>query len=160
MLHCFHQEFTEHLIGWCTWLQVKELFEIFQFVTWMGSLGEWMLLLNGVIGKWSRWLEGCHWWMGVSSGGSREPVADLRGGAGDARPPGGQNFFIFMQFSAKIYKIIGWHPPWELAPPPRGNPESATGSAPAPPSDQIFLDFTQFLRKFNKIISRRPPPRG
>ena len=38
--------------------------------------------------------------------------ADLRGGAGDARPPlAGQNFFIFMQFSAKIDKIIGWRPP-------------------------------------------------
>ena len=28
-------------------------------------------------------------------------VADLRGGARDARPPGGPNSFIFMQFSAK-----------------------------------------------------------
>ena len=34
-----------------------------------------------------------------------------------------------MQFSAKIDKIIGWRPPpppRELAPPPRGNPGSAT----------------------------------
>ena len=45
-----------------------------------------------------------------------QPVADLRGGARDARPPGGPNSFIFMQFSAKK---IGWHthfgswrPPW------------------------------------------------
>ena len=30
------------------------------------------------------------------------PLADLRGGARDKRPPGGPNSFIFMQFSAKI----------------------------------------------------------
>ena len=29
-------------------------------------------------------------------------LADLRGGARDARPPGGPNSFIFMQFSAKM----------------------------------------------------------
>ena len=48
-----------------------------------------------------------------------KPVADLRGGAGDARPPpppGGQNFFIFMQFSVKIDKIIGWRPPGSWRP--------------------------------------------
>ena len=38
------------------------------------------------------------------SGGSK-------GGARDARPPLAQNFFIFMQFSAKIGQIIGWRPP-------------------------------------------------
>ena len=59
------------------------------------------------------------------SGGSKGGVQGTRA------PPGGQNFFIFMQFSAKIYKIIGWRPPpRELAPPPRGNPRSATASFP------------------------------
>ena len=54
-------------------------------------------------------------------------VADLRGGARDARPPTAQNFFIFMQFSGKIDQIIGWHtPPLGLAPPPLRNPGSAT----------------------------------
>ena len=55
-------------------------------------------------------------------------VADLRGAPGtQAPPPQAQNFFIFMQFSGKISQIIGWRPPWELAPPPPwGNPGSAT----------------------------------
>ena len=57
-----------------------------------------------------------------------DAVADLRGGAGDAPPPppGGKNFFIFMQFSAKIYKIMGWRPPLGVGATPRGNPGSAT----------------------------------
>ena len=43
-------------------------------------------------------------------------------------PPLTQNFFIFMQFSGKIGQIIGWRPPppLGLAPPPLGNPGSAT----------------------------------
>ena len=52
-------------------------------------------------------------------------VADLRG-ARPPRPPMAQNFFIFMQFSGKIGQIIGWRPPLGLAPPPLGNPGSAT----------------------------------
>ena len=44
-------------------------------------------------------------------------LADPRGGARDARPPpGGPNSFIFMQFSAKMWKIIAilgvGAPPW------------------------------------------------
>ena len=54
-----------------------------------------------------------------SSGGSK-------GGARDARPPRGPNSFNFMQFLRNFGKIICWRPPWELAPPPRGNPGSAT----------------------------------
>ena len=54
-------------------------------------------------------------------------MADLRGGARDARPPLGQNFFIFMQFLGKIRQIVGWRPsPLGLAHPPLVNPESAT----------------------------------
>ena len=34
--------------------------------------------------------------------------------------------FIFMQFSGNIW-VIGWHPTLVLAPPPLGNPGSATG---------------------------------
>ena len=49
-----------------------------------------------------------------------ETVADLRGRRGRAPPPGGHNFFIFMQFSAEIDKIIGWRPP----PPGVGAPSS------------------------------------
>ena len=42
-------------------------------------------------------------------------------------PPLAPNFFIFMQFSGKIGQIIGWRPlPLGLAPPPLGNPGSAT----------------------------------
>ena len=52
-------------------------------------------------------------------------VADLRG-QGTRAPPGGPNSFDFMQFLGNFYKMICWHPPGELAPPPRENPGSAT----------------------------------
>ena len=55
----------------------------------------------------------------ICSGGSK-------GGARDARPPGGPNSFNFMQFLGKFGKIVCWRPPGELAPPPRGNPGSTT----------------------------------
>ena len=61
-----------------------------------------------------------------SKGGGTNPVADLRGGARNA--PSAQNFFIFMQFWATIGQIIGWRPPFGLAPPPLGNPGSATAN--------------------------------
>ena len=56
-------------------------------------------------------------------------VADLHSNILDARPPppGGPNSFNFMQFLGKLGKIVCWAPPpEELAPPPRGNPGSAT----------------------------------
>ena len=40
--------------------------------------------------------------------------------------PGGPNSFNFMQFLGNFDKIVCWCPPGELAPPPRGNPGSAT----------------------------------
>ena len=58
------------------------------------------------------------------------PVADLRGGAGDARPPRVQILSIscsFWEILAKSY-VGAPPPPGELAPPPRGNPGSATGT--------------------------------
>ena len=45
---------------------------------------------------------------------------------GHVPPLGGPNSFNFMQFSGKYGKIVCWCPPGELAPPPRGNPGSAT----------------------------------
>ena len=42
-------------------------------------------------------------------------------------PPGGPNSFNFMQFLGNFGEIVCWRPPGELAPPPRGNPRSATG---------------------------------
>ena len=48
------------------------------------------------------------------------------GGARDACPPGGPNSFDFMQFFGKFGNFVCWRPPGELAPPPRGNPGSAT----------------------------------
>ena len=54
-------------------------------------------------------------------------MADLHSKILDARPPGGPNSFNFMQFLGKFGKIVCWRPPGELAPPPRGNPRSATG---------------------------------
>ena len=45
----------------------------------------------------------------ISSGGSK-------GGAGEARPPGGPNSFNFMWFLGKFDKFVCWRPPGELAP--------------------------------------------
>ena len=55
-----------------------------------------------------------------NSGGSK-------GGARDACPPPRPNSFNFMQFLGRFGRIVCWPPPGELAPPPRGNPGSATG---------------------------------
>ena len=51
---------------------------------------------------------------------SHNAVADLRGGAGDAPPPGGSKFFRFHAVFGKFWQNR------MLAPPPRGNPGSAT----------------------------------
>ena len=58
-------------------------------------------------------------------------MADLRGHEGRT-PPGTPNSFNFMQLMGKIGKILCWRPfpPGEMAPPPRGNPGSATGKLP------------------------------
>ena len=50
----------------------------------------------------------------------------------DAYPPWGPNSFNFMQFFGKFGKFVCWHPPGELAPPPWGNPGSATGNVFTP----------------------------
>ena len=52
-------------------------------------------------------------------------LADPRGAPGTRAPPGGPNSFIFMQFSAKMWKIIAIL--GVGAPPPGENPGSATG---------------------------------
>ena len=62
---------------------------------------------------------------------TKYPVADLRGARGTRAPPGGPNSFNFMQFLGKFGKIVCWRPPGELAPPPWGNPGSATGIFPS-----------------------------
>ena len=41
-------------------------------------------------------------------------------------PPGGRNFFNFMQFLGNFNKIVSWRSPRGLAPPPRRNPGFAT----------------------------------
>ena len=43
-------------------------------------------------------------------------------------PPGGPNSFNFMQFLGTFGKIVCWRPPGELAPPPRGDKNSATAN--------------------------------
>ena len=53
------------------------------------------------------------------------PVADLRGGARDASPPGGSNSFNFMLFFGNFGKIVCWHPPEGWRPHP--------GEIPDPP---------------------------
>ena len=53
-------------------------------------------------------------------------MADLHSKILDVPPPGGPNSFNFMQFLGNFDKIVCWRPPGELAPPPRGNPGSAT----------------------------------
>ena len=62
-----------------------------------------------------------------------------------APPPGGPNSFNFMQFLGKFGKIVCWRPPpGELAPPPRGNPRSATDLYPeiTTVASQRFIFFT------------------
>ena len=51
------------------------------------------------------------------------PLADPRGAPGTRAPPGGPNSFIFMQFSAKMWKIIAI---LGVGAPPGENPGSAT----------------------------------
>ena len=67
------------------------------------------------------------------------------GSKGGARThPPGPNSFNFMQFLGNFAKIVCWRPPSrELAPPPRGNPGSATGSGHLR-SRQTFL-FHQYV---------------
>ena len=57
-------------------------------------------------------------------------VADLRGAQGTRAPPWGSKFFQFHAVFGKIRQIrmLAPPPPGELAPPPRGNPGSATES--------------------------------
>ena len=61
----------------------------------------------------------CGMLLGVTSGGSK--------GAQGVHAPWGPNSFNFMQFLGKFGKFLCWRPPGKLAPPPRGNPGSATG---------------------------------
>ena len=58
------------------------------------------------------------------------PVADLKGGARDAHPPGVQILSISYSFWENLAKLYVGAPPGELAPPPRGNPGSATAHPP------------------------------
>ena len=75
--------------------------------------------------------------------GRPNAVADLRGGAGDAPPPPGVQILSiscsFWEILAKLY--VGAPPPGELAPPPRGNPGSAT---------EMYNEFPSFLYLFAK----------
>ena len=72
------------------------------------------------------------------------PVADLRGGAGDAPPPRGSKFFRFHAVFGKFWQNrMLVPPPGELAPPPRGNPGSATGCVPP-----------------GEVSTKHPPPPG
>ena len=56
-------------------------------------------------------------------------IGGSKGGARDARPPGGPNSFIFMQFSAKMWKIIAI---LGVGAPPGENPGSATAQCILP----------------------------
>ena len=63
----------------------------------------------------------------ISINYNSQTVADLRGGAGDARPPlGVQILSISCSFWENLTNLYVGAPPGELAPPPRGNPGSAT----------------------------------
>ena len=69
------------------------------------------------------WLEGLLWWevMSVSSSGGS------KGGARDARPPFDPRFLHFRAVFGKNWQNNRLaHPPLGLAPPPLGNPGSAT----------------------------------
>ena len=71
-------------------------------------------------------------WFVVGIGVSVCAVADLRGGARDAGPPPGSKFFQFHAVFGKLWQNRMLAPsPGELAPPPRGNPGSATDVNPS-----------------------------
>ena len=87
-------------------------------------------------------------------------VADLRGREGST-PPGAQILSISCSFW-KIWQNRMLAPPGELAPPPRGNPGSATGISGSNgaigtrPPDQ-FLSFSCcFLQKSSQIMDFCP----
>ena len=61
-------------------------------------------------------------------GRQAKPVADLRGAQGTRAPPGVQIFSISCSFWENSTNSYVGAPPGELAPPPRGNPGSATES--------------------------------
>ena len=71
-------------------------------------------------------------------------MADLHSKILDAPPlPGGPNSFNFMQFLGNFGEIVCWRPPpGELAPPPRGNPRSATDSGGIIKGKQLCLVFS------------------
>ena len=82
--------------------------------------------------------------MNNCSGGSK-------GAQGMRAPPGGPNSFNFMQFLGNFGKIVCWRPPGELAPPPRGNPGSAT-ELDLPPSGKSWI------RRWQQIFCEVPLP--
>ena len=67
----------------------------------------------------------CSIYLTYLSGFEKKRSGGSKGGARDARPPGGPNSFNFMQFFGNFDTTVCW-PPWELAPPPGRNPGSAT----------------------------------
>ena len=82
---------------------------------------------RGVCGK-----GGCAWQKGACIARQHVCSGRFKGGAREVRPPPRcPNSFNFMQFLGNFGKIVCWRPPGELAPPPRGNPGSATGMAGA-----------------------------
>ena len=91
---------------------------------------------------------------GVQRQRDHNTVADLRGREGRVPSPLAQNFFIFMQFSGKIGQIIGWRPPsLGLAPPPLGNPGSATAICNAVSTCVKHVKFTlHFNMCFNVYL--------
>ena len=88
-------------------------------------------------------------------------MVDLKGAPGTR--PRGPNSVIFMQFSAKkLQNNRLAHPFWELAHPPRENPESATGtdlittlldiafaSRKSPSSSFVFINIQHMFREYS-----------
>ena len=86
----------------------------------------------------------------VSGGSKGEGVRDA------PPPPGGPNSFNFMQFFGKIWQNRMLVPPGELAPPPRGNPGSATACSSILHRNHYFhFDFI-FGFKFKIKFFRKP----
>ena len=88
-------------------------------------------------------------------------MADLRGERGTL---GGANSFNFMLFLGTFGKFVCWCAPGELAPPPLGNPGSATGSGQiyggvrdARPLSVQFFSIPCSFEKNNRFV---PPSSG
>ena len=92
---------------------------------------------------WRRIVPWCSWRRGDL------PLADPRGGARDAPPPGGPNSFIFMQFSVKNWKIIAF---LGVGAPPLG--KILDPPLPSIVQNNLYHFFNDFLVSYASVLRK------